>query len=74
VLPRVAAADGLLPCSLEAGWAGFYAGARHGVARGAARVLPRVAAAEPSPCSLLLLRWRARVGIIFYSRSTVALK
>ena len=33
VLPRVAAAE-LLPCSLDAGCAGFYAGARHGVARG----------------------------------------
>ena len=33
VLPRVAAA-GPSPCSLNAGCAGFYAGARHGVARG----------------------------------------
>jgi hypothetical protein len=33
VLPRVAIA-GPSPCSLNAGCAGFYAGARHGVARG----------------------------------------
>jgi len=33
VMPPVAAAE-LLPCSLDAGCAGFYAGARHGVARG----------------------------------------
>jgi len=33
VLPRVAAAEPS-PCSLDAGCAGFYAGARHGVARG----------------------------------------
>jgi hypothetical protein len=33
MLPRVAEAE-LLPCSLDAGCAGFYAGARHGVARG----------------------------------------
>ena len=33
VLPRVAAAE-LLPCLLDAGCAGFYAGARHSVARG----------------------------------------
>jgi len=33
VPPRVAAAE-LLPCLLDAGCAGFYAGARHGVARG----------------------------------------
>ena len=33
VLPRVAAAE-LLPCLLDAGCAGSYAGARHGLARG----------------------------------------
>jgi hypothetical protein len=33
MLPRVAAAEPS-PCSLDAGCAGFYAGARHGVARG----------------------------------------
>ena len=37
VLPRVAAA-GLLPCSLDADCAGFYAGARHGPWREAACV------------------------------------
>ena len=39
------------PRSLDADCAGFYAGARHGVARGGTW-LPRVAAAGPSPCSL----------------------
>jgi len=62
VLPRVAAA-GLLPCSLDAGCAGFYAGARHGVARGgtcAASGGGSWAAAMLARCGLRwLLRWRA---------------
>ena len=45
--PRAAAARSL-PCSLDAGCAGFYAGAW----RAAARVPPRAAAARSLPCSL----------------------
>jgi len=51
VLPRVAAAE-LLPCSLDAGCAGFYAGARHGVARGGACAASGGGTAQPLPCSL----------------------
>jgi len=62
VLPRVAAAE-LLPCSLDASCAGFYAGARHGVARGgtcAASGSGSWAVALLARCGLRwLLRWRA---------------
>ena len=62
VLPRVAAA-GPSPCSLDAGCAGFYAGARHGVARGgtcAASGGNSWAVALLAQCGLRwLLRWRA---------------
>jgi hypothetical protein len=49
---RASASSAALRSTRRAGCAGFYAGARHTVWREAARVLPRVAAAEPSPCSL----------------------
>ena len=41
-----------LPCSLDAGSAGFYAGASHPLWREAARVLPRAVASRSLPCSL----------------------
>ena len=62
VLPRVAAAEPS-PRSLDAGCAGFYAGARHGVARGgtcAASGGGSWAAAMLARCGLLWLpSWRA---------------
>jgi len=51
VPPQAVAAWPLLR-SLGAGCAGFYAGARHGVARGGTHVLPQAAAAWPSLHSL----------------------
>jgi hypothetical protein len=62
VLPRVAAAEPS-PCSLDAGCAGFYTGARHSVARGgtcAASGGGSWAVAPLARCGLCwLLRWRA---------------
>jgi len=62
VLPRVAAAEPS-PCSLDAGCAGFYAGARHGVVRGGTCATSgggSWTAAMLARCGLRwFLRWRA---------------